>query len=252
MLSDANPYAPGSGLKPKVLEGRDLELAAVDTVVARARNRLQSRAVVLSGLRGVGKTVLLNAFRAHAEKMDWITVPFEARGTESGRGAVRAKLARELVVATRRTKVVRRSKKVADAVASIGSFSASLSATGVTLGIERRPGRADSGVLEIDLEEMVTDVADALRSEGLGLAFFVDEMQDLDAELLSALLAAQHAAGQNSLPYLRVRRRVAQPAISPLGVPLLRRATVRLPPDRCVGSRRRRRRPGEARSAHGD
>lgn len=201
MRSDLNPYAPGSGLRPRVLEGRDAELVALATAIARARQRLHSRAIVLSGLRGVGKTVLLNAFRDRAQQMDWITVPFEARGTERGREAVRAKLARELVVATRRTKVVRKSAKVADAIKSVGSFSASLGVSGVSLGIERKQGRADSGVLEIDLEEMVSDVATALREEGLGLAFFIDEMQDLDEELLVALLAAQHMAGQNDLPF---------------------------------------------------
>lgn len=201
MNSDLNPYAPGSGLRPKALEGRDPELESLDTIVARTRNGLHNRAIVLSGLRGVGKTVLLNAFRARAEQMDWITVAVEGRATDSGRDSVRAKLARELVVAARASKVARKDKKIATALGSISSFSASLGMSGVSVGVSRNVGRADSGVLEIDLEEMVADVATALRDKGLGFAFFIDEMQDLDEELLVALLAAQHAAGQNDWPF---------------------------------------------------
>ncbi len=201
MNSDLNPYAPGSGLRPKALEGRDQELESLDTIVARTRNGLHNRAIVLSGLRGVGKTVLLNAFRARAEQMDWITVAVEGRATDSGRDSVRAKLARELVVAARASKVARKDKKIATALGSISSFSASLGMSGVSVGVSRNVGRADSGVLEIDLEEMVADVATALRDKGLGFAFFIDEMQDLDEELLVALLAAQHAAGQNDWPF---------------------------------------------------
>lgn len=201
MESALNPYAPGSGLRPKALEGRETELESFDTIIARTRNHLHSRAIVLSGLRGVGKTVLLNAFRAHAERMDWLTVAVEARATDSGRSSVRAKLARELVVAARASKVSRSDRKIKSALGSISSFSASLGMTGVSLGVERTTGRADSGVLEIDLEEMVSDVATALDEKGLGFAFFVDEMQDLDEELLVALLAAQHAAGQNGWPF---------------------------------------------------
>lgn len=201
MDRDLNPYAPGSGLRPRALEGRVAELESFDTVILRARRRLHSRAIVLSGLRGVGKTVLLNAFRSRAERMDWLTVSLEARATASGHESVRSKLARELVVAARRSKVARRSKKLKQAFASIGSFSATLGPTGVTLGIERQAGRADSGMLEVDLEEMVADVCEALREDGLAFAFFIDEMQDLDPELLVALLAAQHAAGQNEWPF---------------------------------------------------
>lgn len=196
-----NPYAPGSGISPKALEGRDAEIESIDTIVARARHGLHSRAIVLSGLRGVGKTVLLNAFRLHAKQRDWITVPIEARSTETGRDSVRAKLARELVVAARSSKIERAGEAVKSAFGSITSFSASLGMSGVSLGVDRAVGRADSGVLEVDLEEMVTDVATAMKDKGLGFAIFVDEMQDLDEELLTALLAAQHAAGQDGLPF---------------------------------------------------
>ncbi len=155
--------------------------------------------MVLSGLRGVGKTVLLKSFQERASTMDWLAVAIEARPTDSGRASVRTKLARELVIAARAAGAKRR--RLRKALASIGSFSATLGLTGVSIGVERAPGRADSGVLEIDLEEMVSDVAQALREDGLGLAFFIDEMQDLDRELLVALLAVQHAAGQNDWPF---------------------------------------------------
>lgn len=201
MHLDLNPYAPGSGLKPRVLEGRHRELEAMDTTIARARHHLHSRAMVLSGLRGVGKTVLLNTLRGQADSQGWLTVPLEARSTDSGTEAVRAKLGRGLLTAARRAKGGSRSDRLLAALRSVGSFSATLGVAGVSLGIDRQDGRADSGLIEIDLEEMVADVAGALAPEGSGLAFFIDEMQDLDRDLLVALLAAQHMAGQENLPF---------------------------------------------------
>lgn len=157
--------------------------------------------MVLSGLRGVGKTVLLNTLRGQADSQGWLTVALEARSTDSGTEAVRAKLGRGLLTAARRAKSGSRSDRLLAALRSVGSFSATLGVAGVSLGIDRQDGRADSGLIEIDLEEMVADVAGALAPEGSGLAFFIDEMQDLDRDLLVALLAAQHMAGQENLPF---------------------------------------------------
>jgi hypothetical protein len=196
-----NPYAPGSGLRPPALMGRDAQVAAFDTVVIRTANGQQNRGMVMSGLRGVGKTVLLNTLKAKADSAAWLSVSIEASPGEVGPRAVRAKLARELLTAARKLNRPGLRERLGVAIGSIGSFSARVGVGGLTLGIEPTKGRADSGELELDLEEMVEDVALAMREQGAGFAIFIDELQDLDRELLSVLLTVQHIAGQREWPF---------------------------------------------------
>ena len=181
--------------------GRTGELEAFDTVVARTGNGLFDRGMMLTGLRGVGKTVLLNELASHAERHSWLTVRLEARRDEAGALHARRALARDLVAAAR--KLTRRtvSDRMRSALETITSFNLEVGATGISLGVDRAKGRADSGDPEVDLLELVEDVSMALREERHGFAVFIDEMQDLDAATLGALVAAQHLAGQREWPF---------------------------------------------------
>lgn len=183
------------------MTGRKAEIDAFDLVIARSKRHLHSRGMVLTGLRGVGKTVLLNSLRAHADRMGWFTIGLEGISGGTGAAVIREKLARELLMASR--KLVRRSAstKIKDAVKTISSFSATVGVTGAEFGFETTQGRADSGSIEIDLEEMVEDLALALKDERTAFGLFIDEMQDIDAELLAALIAVQHQAGQREWPF---------------------------------------------------
>lgn len=202
MRPELNPYSPGSGLTPPHLVGREAEIDAFDLIVARSRAGHHSRGIVLHGLRGVGKTVLLNKFRDQADRFEWFAIELEGRASESGNEAVRQKLARSLMLAGRR---LQRTKHATDrvkrALGTVRSFSLSLGVASVELGIEPAAGRADSGQIEIDFEELVEDLAPALKETRSAFALFIDEMQDLDRELLVALLAAQHRAGQKDWPF---------------------------------------------------
>ena len=196
-----NPYNPGSGRRPPELVGRTAELEAFDTVVARSRNRMSSRGIILTGLRGVGKTVLLNEMHTHADKMSWLTVRIEARRDQAGTAAVQRLLARELVAAARSLQRRSLSEKMRRALSTISSFNAKLGATGISLGLDFEHGRADSGDAEIDLLELIEDVTVALAEENRTFGLFIDEMQDLDGVTLGALIAAQHMAGQRGWPF---------------------------------------------------
>lgn len=202
MQPELNPFAPGSGLHPPALTGRSDEIAAFDLTVARTRARRSSRGMILHGLRGVGKTVLLNSFVGQAENADWFVVRVEGQPTKYGKEALRQKLGRELLKAASK---LSRSRSLTDrartALGTVKSVSLSLGVAAVNIGIEPTPGRGDSGKLEIDFEEMVDDLAPALRDSGLAFAIFIDEMQDIDEELLISLLAAQHRAGQKGDPF---------------------------------------------------
>ncbi|MDE8669960.1 ATP-binding protein [Pseudarthrobacter sp. H3Y2-7] len=198
-----NPFNPGSGVRPPELVGRDGEIDAFDLLVARSKsNTVGDRGMVLSGLRGVGKTVLLNVFAEHARRNDWLVIQVEAQPGEAGKKATRAKLARELELGARRLRGKPAWSFLQDAMAGIGNISASLGVTGVSASITtKHQGRADSGNLDIDLEELVEDLSLAMRKARAGFGLFIDEMQDLDEELLTVLLSVQHLAGQRGWPF---------------------------------------------------
>ncbi|WP_338024539.1 ATP-binding protein [Arthrobacter alpinus] len=197
-----NPFSPGSGVKPPALVGRQGEIDAFDLLVARAKsNTVGDRGMVLSGLRGVGKTVLLNVFADQARRNDWFVIQLEAQPGAAGRGVTRAKLARELEVGARQLRGKPVWAYLKRARASIGNISASLGATGASVSVTTKDGRADSGNLDIDMEELVEDIALAMKKGRAGFGIFIDEMQDLDDELLTILLSIQHLAGQRGWPF---------------------------------------------------
>lgn len=202
MRAADNPYSPGSGLRPPTLVGRDAELRALDTLVARVRNGRVGRGIVLTGLRGVGKTVLLNELRDRTERAGWFAVSFEARPDDAGATSARELLAREITAQARQ--LLRRRglvDRVKTALQSVAAFNLKLGVTGLDLGVELAPGRADSGDIEVDLPELVQDLCAALAEDGSAFGVFIDELQDLDAALLRALLVTQHQAGQRSWPF---------------------------------------------------
>jgi hypothetical protein len=199
----SNPYTPGAGAQPAALVGRDHETEAFDAILARAANGLRSRGLVLHGLRGVGKTVLLNDLHSRAQRAGWLAVKIEAQSDDAGRRDVHYTLARELAVAGRaiqsRSQVVTQSLR--GALATIAAFGVQAGGVGVELGVAPKRGRADSGDLEVDLRELVEDVAAAMAEQGKGLALFIDELQDLDRGILGPLLSVEHAAMQDGRPF---------------------------------------------------
>ena len=201
-LATENPFNPGSGLRPPALVGREAELDALDITITRTSRRLSSRGIVLSGLRGVGKTVLLNEMRGRAETAGWFVTGLEARGDSAGATSVRRILARDISAAARglsRRRAI--TDRMRQALESITAFKLKIGTGGIDLGVGIRSGRADSGDIEVDLTELVHDLSLALQEDGSGFAIVIDEMQDLDGELLRALLVTQHQAGQRGWPF---------------------------------------------------
>ncbi len=198
-----NPYAPGAGQRPPELAGRDAELSAFDVTLERLSRGRAERSIVLTGLRGVGKTVLLNAMRSQAVKRGWGTGKLEARPGQ----ALRRPLAGALHQAVR--ELGGRNTRDADEVLGVvKAFALKSNPPGTRLrdqwtgGIEVAPatGRADSGDIEIDLLELLTDVAGLAAAQGKGVVLGIDEMQDLSADDISALCAACHELSQVGLP----------------------------------------------------
>lgn len=202
-----NPYAPGAGQRPPELAGRDEQLGAFDVVLARVSAGRPERSLVLTGLRGVGKTVLLNALRSAAVRRQWGTGKLEARPDQS----LRRPLASALHQAVRELGH-RDQESVSHVLGVVRSFAQREAGPNAKLREQWNPGidapavkgRADSGDIEIDLVELFTDLGGLAADEGKGIAVFIDEMQDLGPDDVSALCAACHEISQSGLPMIVV------------------------------------------------
>ena len=196
-----NPYSPGAGLRPAALVGRDSELQDWIVALDRIENARSARSIVLHGLRGVGKTVLLGEFQQQAEDRKWVSVMIEAN---TGR-PLREALARALYPVVRELVRPKAGDKLKKALATFKAFSVKVDATGAwSFGLDVAPaqGRGDSGELETDLSELIKDLAEAAQEQNRGLAILIDEAQDLNNDELKALCAICHQGGQREWPFL--------------------------------------------------
>jgi len=196
-----NPYSPGAGLRPAALVGRDSELQDWSVALDRIENARSARSIVLHGLRGVGKTVLLGEFHQQAEDRKWVSVMIEAN---TGR-PLREALARALYPVVRELVRPKAGDKLKKALATFKAFSVKVDATGAwSFGIDvaTAQGRGDSGELETDLAELIKDLAEAAQEQNRGLAILIDEAQDLNNDELKALCAICHQGGQRGWPFL--------------------------------------------------
>ncbi|WP_459713614.1 AAA family ATPase [Actinophytocola sp. KF-1] len=204
-----NPFAPGAGQRPPELAGREKEVAAFDVVLERVARGRPERSLVLTGLRGVGKTVLLGELRSMAIRRGWGAGKIEARPDAGLRRPLSAALhraVRDLAVRHRAPDRVEHVLGVLKAFALRASPSDSKLRDRWQPGIDVPPtqGRADSGDIEIDLVELFTDVAELAQDVGTGVALLIDEMQDVMADDVSALCAACHELSQSGAPFVVV------------------------------------------------
>jgi hypothetical protein len=204
-----NPYAPGAGQRPPELAGRDRELQQFDIVLERIARQRPERSMILTGLRGVGKTVLLNSLRSAAIGRLWGTGKIEARPDQP----LRRPIVSALHLAVRELAPRHRAPDRIDAfLATLKAFGLRSSPAGAKLRDRWSPGidvpasagRADSGDMEIDLVELLTDAAELATDVGTGIAVFIDEMQDLGPDDVSALCAACHELSQTGAPLIVV------------------------------------------------
>ena len=207
-----NPYAPGAGQRPPELAGRDRELQQFEVVLERVALDRPERSMIITGLRGVGKTVLLNAFRSMAIQRLWGTGKIEARPDQSIRRPVASAMhmaIRELAPRHRAPDRIEQFLGVLKAFAQAGEETGSKGKArahrwqpGIEVPAVR--GRADSGDLEIDLTELFVDAASVATDLGVGIGLFVDEMQDITPDDVSALCAACHELSQIGGPLIVV------------------------------------------------
>jgi len=194
-----NPYTPGAGRKPRTLAGRDEELEAFVSLVERLGAGTYERSPIYTGLRGVGKTVLLMEFDVLASEAGWATTDVQEVGTNADFRATFARMAARLLVNMSRRH--RAKQRIERALAVVKAFSVAIpGAVELKLDVDAATGVADSGDPEQDLADLFCEVGEVARANRMGAAFLVDEMQNLNAESLSAICMAVQAISRAGLP----------------------------------------------------
>ncbi|KPF68840.1 AAA family ATPase [Bosea sp. AAP35] len=196
-----NPYAPGAGTPPPELAGRDKLIEDAAIALDRIRAGRASRSLILYGLRGVGKTVLLNRIRIDAEARGIEGVQIEA---PEGRSlpaalapAIRATLLRLSHVEATKAAIGRALSGLAGFVGAM-----KLKYGDIEIGIDVEPerGLADSGDLDSDLTALLRTIGEAARAANTAVVLYIDELQYVPEEQLASLIMALHAASQMQLP----------------------------------------------------
>ncbi|ACZ29072.1 ATPase [Xylanimonas cellulosilytica DSM 15894] len=195
-----NPYTPNAGAPPRYFAGRAAEVEDFRILLKRLAAGYTEQSVVVTGLRGVGKTVLLGEYRRIADEESWVAVDAEvSKNTDFG--PQMANLARRaLLQVSPRARWGDRAKAAA---AAVKSFSLTVQPDGSLAGgldVERAWGKADTGILNEDLADVFEAVGEAAREKDSGVVFLFDEIQFLHKTALEALIGAVHRTVQRRLP----------------------------------------------------
>ena len=200
-----NPFAPGAGSPPPELAGRDELREAVRVAVERTRAGRSARSVLMVGLRGVGKTVLLDRMRDDAEASGVHTIRIEAPEDRS----LPALLAPQLRVALLRLSKMAQAKDLAiRGLRALAGFAQGLKVAygDIEVGLDYAPeaGLADNGDLEHDLQALLESAGAAAKAASTALVIFIDELQYVPEVQLAALITAMHRCAQRQVPVLLV------------------------------------------------
>lgn len=198
-----NPFAPGAGSRPPELAGRDDILDTARVACGRAIKGRSARSMMLLGLRGTGKTVLLNEIGKIAQSEGLLVSKVESPEGESLARLLypeMRKIMRSLSTVEAAKQITARGLKGLRGFASIFK----IEVAGVEIGVEPEPGLADSGDIQHDLPDLFSVIGQAAKVAGKGWILLIDEVQYLSGEDLSALIVSIHSMSQDGLPVLLV------------------------------------------------
>lgn len=201
-----NPYTPNAGAQPPAVLGRDAQLNTFDLLLRRISAGRTEQSMIITGLRGVGKTALLGQFRVKAQELDWVVVEREVSKRDD------EQFRRQMVSAIR-TSLFEMSPKarwgdrMRRAAAVLKSFSVSVDPTGTLTGgidVDAAQGFADQQELQADLTDLLVAVGEAAKDAERGLVLLFDEVQFFSTTQLEALISALHKTVQRGLPVTMV------------------------------------------------
>lgn len=200
-----NPFSPGAGAPPPELVGRDAILEQAKILLGRVKLRRPEKSLLLTGLRGVGKTVLLNEIERLAEAADYRTVNIEAQEDKSLASLIVPSLRKLLYELDRLAGAgnkVRRGLRVLRSF--VGAFKMTVDDVTFGLDIDPETGSADSGDLGIDLPNLFVAIGEAAEERKTAAALLIDEIQYFSSTELGALIMAMHKIQQRQLPVVLV------------------------------------------------
>ena len=198
-----NPFNPGAGVSPPELAGRAEVLEQAITALERVKRGRHAKSLMLLGLRGVGKTVVLNEISKQALQRGYLAEQIEARDGDDLKQMliqVLRKLLLQLDRGERAIDAVKRGLRVLRSF--IGNVSVTASGVDLTLGVDPEIGQADSGQLEGDVTDLLLACGRAAEAAKLPVALLIDELQYVSKAELAALIRAIHAVNQAGLPLI--------------------------------------------------
>lgn len=206
MKALTNPYTPNAGAEPQAIVGRDDQLASFDLLLTRISSGKTEQSMVITGLRGVGKTVLLGQFRTKALAADWVVVELEV--SKHDEAEFRRDMATRLRTALYQlSPKTRWTDRFRHAAAVLKSFTLSVDATGTWsagLDVDAAEGFADHANLSLDLTDVFLAIGEAASERGGGVVLLLDEIQFLNKQQLEAVIEALHKMVQRKLPITMV------------------------------------------------
>ncbi|WP_341941091.1 ATP-binding protein [Microbacterium sp. LWH10-1.2] len=202
MDSVSNPYTPNAGASPDIIVGRNEQTKAFETLLRRLSRGRTHQSMIITGLRGVGKTVLLNEFGDIARVESWEVLELEASKHDDARfrQTMASLLKAALLRLSPRVKWTERARKAA---AVVTSFALSVDQQGtwsLAWDVEPEEGFADHGDLGMDLTDVLVAIGEIAKERERGVAILIDEVQFLSARQLEALIQAIHKTVQRKLP----------------------------------------------------
>lgn len=198
-----NPYSPNAGAPPPALAGRQELLARFDTALERIRIGRSQKSMLPTGLRGVGKTVLLNRFVESAHPRGYAVAQIEASDSEAFLDTFSTEVRTALYDLSTRARV-RGAISTALGVLKSFTLTAGLGELSLTIGVDPVRGSGDSGNLSSDITSLFVAIGEASREEESATLIAIDELQYLTREQLSAIIVAVHRVTQLRLPLLVV------------------------------------------------
>ncbi|WP_029090467.1 ATP-binding protein [Brevibacterium album] len=198
----SNPYTPNAGATPEVIVGRDDQLDAFSVLLGRLARGRSEQSMIATGLRGVGKTVLLTRLGEIAREQDWQVVDLEAGKYDEAhfRTVLFGKLRTVLLTMSPRARWTARSKRAASVLTSFTLTASPDGSVGASLQVDPAEGLADHGDLSLDLTDVLVELGHVAKERTTGIVLTVDEVQFLRTEQLSALIQAIHKTVQLKLP----------------------------------------------------
>jgi len=203
MDENRNPFNPGAGVSPPELAGRAEVMQQAIVALERIKRERHAKSLLVLGLRGVGKTVLLNEIAKQARERGYLTEMIEAQDNGDLRQMLMHSMRRILLTLDNGKQAVEAVKKGLRVLRSfIGSIKVSAGGVDITLGIDPEIGQADSGVLEADVTDLLLATGRAAQAVKRPVALLIDELQYVSRDELAALIQSIHAINQAGLPLI--------------------------------------------------